>query len=84
MPRQNKKGGNKMFSYDREYVNLLKQKYPQGTRVKLLYTSDLYTRLQSGECGTIRIVDDIGTIHVNWDCGSRLGLIPGEDSFEII
>ena len=73
-----------MFSYDKEYITLLKNKYPKGTRVKLIYTSDPYTRLQSGECGTVRIVDDVGTIHINWDRGSCLGLIPGEDAFKII
>ena len=25
-------------------------------------------------------VDDIGTIHVSWDCGSSLGVVLGEDS----
>ena len=25
-------------------------------------------------------VDDIGTIHVSWDCGSSLGVAYGEDS----
>jgi hypothetical protein len=26
-------------------------------------------------------VDDMGTIHMRWDCGRSLGLVPGEDSF---
>ena len=25
------------------------------------------------------VVDDIGTIHVDWDCGSGLGIAYGED-----
>lgn len=29
-------------------------------------------------------VDNMGTIHVSWDCGSGLGLIPGEDEFKKI
>lgn len=45
-------------------------------RVELVYTSDPYTRLRPGTCGTI---DDIGTVHVMWDDGSSLGMIPGED-----
>ena len=28
--------------------------------------------------------DDMGTIHVSWDCGSSLGLIPGEDAWKKI
>jgi hypothetical protein len=32
----------------------------------------------------VRRIDDAGTVHVNWDCGSRLGLVPGEDSWVIL
>jgi hypothetical protein len=56
----------------------------KGQRVKLLYTSDPYTRLRSGEEGTVSFVDDEGTVHVDWDCGSSLGLIPREDGWEVI
>ena len=45
----------------------------------------LYNRkLVPGCQGTVRWVDDMGTIHVSWDCGSSLGLIPGEDEFKKI
>ena len=29
--------------------------------------------------GTVIAVDDVGTIHVAWDCGSSLGVVYGED-----
>ena len=29
--------------------------------------------------GTVVFVDDIGTIHIKWDCGSTLGIVYGED-----
>lgn len=48
-------------------------------RVRLDYTSDRYTNLQPGDEGTVAMVDSIGTVHVNWDNGSTLGLVPGED-----
>ena len=38
------------------------------------------TKLTPGCRGTVRFVDDIGTIHVDWDCGSGLGVAYGEDS----
>lgn len=56
----------------------------KGDRVRLIRTSDVYTRLLSGDQGTVRRIDDAGTVHVNWDSGSRLGLVPGEDSWVIL
>lgn len=62
----------------------LKTKYTPGTRVRLLRMNDPYTKLSPGETGTVTGVDDIGTIHVSWDCGSSLGVAYGEDSCEIV
>ena len=56
----------------------------EGRRVRLVNSSDIYTLLQPGDCGTISFVDDMGTLHVNWDKGSNLGLIPGEDSWVVL
>ena len=55
-----------------------------GDRVELVFTSDPYTKLEPGERGTVGFVDGIGTIHVNWDSGSFLGLVPGEDRWTTI
>ena len=53
----------------------------KGDRVRLIRTSDAYTSLLSGAQGTVRRIDALGTVHVNWDSGSRLGLVPGEEIF---
>jgi Domain of unknown function (DUF4314) len=50
--------------------------YPVGTRVLLVRTTDEYTRLQPGATGTVNFIDDLGTIHVRWDDGSSLGIVP--------
>jgi len=55
-----------------------------GKRVKMVYTSDAYTDVVPGDTGTVSHVDDAGTVFVNWDSGSGLGLIPGIDIFEVI
>jgi hypothetical protein len=55
-----------------------------GQRVRAIQINDPYTRIKSGECGTIHFIDDLETIHVNWDSGSILGIIPEIDEFEII
>ena len=41
--------------------------------------NDPYTKLKPGDRGTVSMVDDTGTIFVNWDCGSSLGVVYGED-----
>ena len=53
-----------------------------GTRIRLVHVADPHTRLQPGTLGTIRGVDMLGTVHVKWDDGSTLGLIPEEDTWE--
>ena len=55
-----------------------------GQRVQLINMNDPYTTLKSGDEGTIKFTDDIGQIHVQWDNGSTLALIPGEDSYQIL
>ena len=62
-----------------EMLKQLKSYYSPGTRVALVKMEDPYTRLKPGEKGTVTGVDDIGTIHVNWDSGSSLGVAFGED-----
>jgi len=55
-----------------------------GTRIRLKSCPDPYTKLSAGEEGTIKLIDDFGTLHVKWDNGSTLGLVPGVDSWEVI
>ena len=62
-----------------EILKQLKEYYTSGTRVMLIRMSDPYTDLRQGDRGTVTMVDDIGTIHVNWDRGSMLGIVFGED-----
>tara|TARA_R110000772_G_scaffold20466_5_gene56915 strand:- start:75890 stop:76144 length:255 start_codon:yes stop_codon:yes gene_type:complete len=38
----------------------------------------------SGTEGTVKHVDDAGQIHMNWDNGRTLALIPGVDKYKII
>ena len=62
-----------------EMLKQLKEYYTAGTRVILIRMSDPYTNLRQGDRGTVTMVDDIGTVHVNWDRGSTLGIVFGED-----
>lgn len=58
--------------------------YEKGDRVKLIKTTDKLTKLKPGDEGTVFMVDGIGMIQVDWDNGSKLGMIPGEDIIEKI
>lgn len=55
-----------------------------GARVVLVSTTDPYTNLEPGAEGTVFLVDAMGTVHVDWDGGSSLGMVPGEDSWQLL
>lgn len=48
-----------------------------GDRVEFLGFGehDPYTDLRPGAVGTVELVDALGTVHVKWDSGGRLGLV---------
>ena len=54
-----------------------------GARVRLEHTDDPHTRLRPGALGTVRSVDDLGTVHVAWDDGSQLGLVADIDVWTV-
>jgi len=57
-----------------------------GRRVRLIFCSDPSTRtwLQPGRMGTVEQVDPLGIVHVRWDSGPSLGLVPGEDRWTLL
>ena len=56
----------------------------KGDRVMLIHMGDKYSNLTIGDKGTCRGVDDIGNILMDWDNGSTLSLIPGEDKYKVV
>lgn len=48
-----------------------------GDRVELTVVTDDYLRyaLNAGDRGTVEFTDSLGTIHVRWDSGARIGII---------
>ena len=67
----------------REQVERLRRQYPAGTRITL-HSMDDPQAPPPGTKGTVAYVDDMGTIGIEWDNGSALSLIPGEDSFRML
>lgn len=68
----------------RQQAEKYKQLYPPGTRLELQAMNDPYAPVESGTRGTVVCVDDIGQIHMEWDNGRILAIIPGEDSFQVV
>lgn len=69
---------------DRKMVDFIKEQYPPGTRIRLNSMEDPYAPIAPGTEGEVDFVDDIGTIHMKWDNGRALGIVPGEDSFSVL
>ena len=59
----------------------MKGNYPPGTRIMLLSMDDPYAPVPEGTKGTVVHVDDAAQIHMKWDNGRTLAIVPGEDSF---
>ena len=66
---------------DHNLVKRMKETYLPGTRIELDMMGDDPRPIAPGTRGTVRVVDDIGTVHCDFDNGRHLGLVPGEDSF---
>ena len=66
---------------DHNLVKRMKDTYLPGTRIELDYMGDDPRPIPPGTRGTVRLVDDIGTVHCDFDNRRHLGLVPGEDSF---
>ena len=67
-----------MFGIRRETVERLRWEYPVGCRVELVQMDDVQAP-PIGTKGTVRCVDDIGSIMVRWDNGCGLSVAYGED-----
>lgn len=69
------------FEAERHFAQRMKNNYPPGTRIMLLQMGDDPRPIEPNTRGTVKAVDDIGTLHCNFDNGRSLGIVPGEDSF---
>ena len=54
----------------RATIGMLRINYPKGTRVELVKMDDIQAP-PVGTPGTVQLVDDTGTIMVDWDNGSH-------------
>ena len=69
---------------DKSKIARIKADYPPGTRIMLDHMEDPYCPVPDGSDGTVFFVDDIGTVHVDFDNGRSLGICPDVDRFHKI
>ena len=69
------------FEKEKRMAQRYKAEDPPGTRVVLHHMEDPHSPVESGPRGTVKHVDDAGQLHMQWDNGRTLALVPGEDSF---
>ena len=69
------------FEAERRFAQRMKDNYPPGTRIMLLQMGADPRPIEPNTRGTVRAVDDTGTLHCDFDSGRQLGVVPGEDSF---
>ena len=62
----------------REIVERIRREYPAGTRVELVRMDDVQAP-PAGTKGTVKGVDDTGSLLMRWDNGSGLNVVYGED-----
>lgn len=67
------------FMPEKEVLKL-KQEYPPGTRIVLNHMDDKWA-VPPGTRGTVEYIDDGGHIHMRWDNGRSLSLVPEADDF---
>lgn len=72
------------MSSDEKTIERIRADFPIGSRVMMVYSADPLTPIDGGIEGIVSSVDDIGTIHIDWDNGSRFGVILGENVIEKI
>lgn len=68
------------MDYERAKIEQLRKRYPEGTRI-CLEAMEGEPQMPAGLKGQVFHVDDAGQIHVEWENGSALALVPGVDQF---
>lgn len=63
----------------KEQLKVIRKAYPYGTRVELISMGEDPAPIQPGTRGRVHNVDDIGTIHIDWDNGRQIGIVYGVD-----
>ena len=66
------------------YLEQLRKDYPAGTKIQLISMRDEKYPVLPGTIGEVTHIDDAGSVHMKWENGSSLALIPEVDSFKVV
>lgn len=69
---------------NKSYLAQLRKQYPVGTKIQLISMRDEKYPILPGTIGVVTHIDDMGSIHMKWQNGSSLALIPEVDSFKTV
>lgn len=65
------------------YIQYLKERYPAGTRVGILFQQGDFTP-EKGTTGVVNSVDNEGNIHIIWDNGDERQIVQDTKILEVI
>ena len=69
---------------NKNYLEQLRKQYPVGTKIRLISMRNEKHPILPGTIGEVTHIDDLGSIHMKWQNGSSLALIPEVDSFKVV
>lgn len=69
---------------NKEHIEQLRKMYPAGTKIQLISMRDEKYPVLPRTIGEVTHIDDMGSIHMKWENGSSLAIIPEADSFKVV
>ena len=69
---------------NKAYLENLRKQYPVGTKIQLISMRNEKYPVLPGTVGEVTHIDDACSIHMRWENGSSLALIPEIDSFQTV
>ena len=68
---------------NKAYLEQLRKQYPKGTKLQMITMRNEKYLVPPGTVGEVTHIDDMGNIHICWQNGSSLAIIPEVDSFRV-